>query len=1672
MQHKPSLSSPWAVCLSLSFYLFILPVLLTEMSIAHAGSLWDQIVDPVQTQEMAECKENSQLYNDEQGTQPHTLRKEAKDRTFQSVDGKPMITSGRIKPCITVDVDKFFIRYGSSDFGLKPGQDLAIKDQASTKKIDEKQYSYSFKQYFKPAEGAMVPVYGSRTTLIAEGTNVTYFTQNFVRDLETKIKSTTPKITLWEAKEIAKQALGEPSVYEPPPPTQYSKTTSQAPQIPTAEEAGQNSEETARRTEIDRRILAGEPTSSSAPVGENVEANAPVRTNPTTEVNEPNLRAPTEPTAPSRELPVGAGIEAQAPAGADTSGRNVGSGSAVGVQTPAEAKAPGPITGAGTSTLAPPGLVPEENLRIGFDGVRDAEHALLVWSFTEESEEGEIFQLQVDAMTGKIINQNNISYYLEYPSPMGLEQDLLAGQNVISTGVPYPFYGKAPGYTVKFTGSKNEKFGPYNLSCKKSEDPSAPCPSNIILINGMGKNTAGAVAFFDADGNYTDPDQQAPVSLINVLQTVGNYFQKVYQWTGFQNKPEDVIFAYLNNYQRYSPLFNKPAPSSKYVHDQYKEYLVFNGTGSAELNMTPLVSIDVVAHEYHHGIFDNAVNPDETGSLSEIMMIAEGLADFFGEVIENNDVNPWKIGDQIFKNNTFLRNLMVPHNGKVPYPNTYLGYYFFTDKGCPKGGGYCIHDDPSAWDWNKTTPCNEANSYCDKRHRNSTVISHMLYLLSEGSGGKLVANDHNHEVIIAGIGKARTARLAWDTMFKLAPTDNMRDFCLKLVKEAEATAQKESDESLKNTIAKSAQDACFAVGILSRNEVREYSPSEKSADNMDVEPWPSKVSFQVFPEKGENHWVAEVSDNDFNGNFVPTSKQFTPDLQSDFREAKDVIQKNGKSYVNMEFYLRPNSVYFWHICADPNADPAKKSELGLPSQAQKNCSEWNSEQFFVTEKKLLKVNYPKGGVVVDWANRDVLFQWDGVSGADHYVIKYYEMQNDGSPGKELGIGTTIVPAGGNSQDKAMSAHGVLQGAYPQHGLCWSVQAWGPNNSLGMESGINCWKVKPEIPSNLSPSGEGPMLPKGFSFSWKGGGAKEYDIEVCQRNPNNNQPKTYKDASCPMPRVKESPWKPDDPQWYPEWYWPEGICFRVAGVSDFEVEGDFSPWACYQPKLPAPNLISPADNAVLSYSQAKTTFTWSAVPEAKKYEFLMENTVGFKEDSYITAGPNELSYTTKDATDNTSAKIWKVRALFGDELLPGPYSTPRKFTVPPADKPTLKTPGEGELIPYDGVQKKFIAHYSWVGTPKVPGCGYAVVSWDGAGNAPNFGCGCSGQKVYEATQQLVYAEPNQNWNAKVVAIEAEGKCTESDVVHFKTAGFECGNKIVEPGEKCDDGNTADGDGCDSNCTPTGCGNKIMSGNEECDDGNLVNEDTCTSQCKLNQCGDGVPGGPNEQCDHGQSNGKPGDSCGADCKLKCGNAKVEENEECDDGNQSNNDQCLNACELNVCGDGYVYTGKEQCDDGGYNGQPGHCNKTCDGTVPLPAKCGDGKVDPGEQCEPPNTSTCDSTCHTIACNPPTLAPPDLEVSPILGTVYYQGTPASMVSAQAQLSWGAVPGATSYRVEIIDSKNLNIINGCDPTHSPIFLGQCVSPLISGDKYIITVKPRGCGKLGPSAIPLGVVIQ
>ena len=269
----------------------------------------------------------------------------------------------------------------------------------------------------------------------------------------------------------------------------------------------------------------------------------------------------------------------------------------------------------------------------------------------------------------------------------------------------------------------------------------------------------------------------------------------------------------------------------------------------------------------------------------------------------------------------------------------------------------------------------------------------------------------------------------------------------------------------------------------------------------------------------------------------------------------------------------------------------------------------------------------------------------------------------------------------------------------------------------------------------------------------------------------------------------------------------------------------------------------------------------------------------------------------------------------------------------------------------------------------------------------------------------------------------------------TSNKKCGNGVIDPGETCDDGvapsqktgTNAVNTGCSAlcqieanwNCPTAGqpctyvgvCGNGVLTSNKQCDDGNTTNGDGCSSSCQL----------------------ETGWTCrvvGKPCTPTCGDGVVRLGKECDTGNNAPNkpdDGCSPTCQIEpgwsctgspsvcthaVCGNGVVETG-EACDcgtnatnlptgctgpNGLFNGDGSGCSKTCTrepicrgtngsgATHACTPTCGNGNIEPGEQCDDGNTVSgdgCSSSCQIedgFTCNTQT----DPDTQPCTQSIY----------------------------------------------------------------------------------------
>jgi len=205
---------------------------------------------------------------------------------------------------------------------------------------------------------------------------------------------------------------------------------------------------------------------------------------------------------------------------------------------------------------------------------------------------------------------------------------------------------------------------------------------------------------------------------------------------------------------------------------------------------------------------------------------------------------------------------------------------------------------------------------------------------------------------------------------------------------------------------------------------------------------------------------------------------------------------------------------------------------------------------------------------------------------------------------------------------------------------------------------------------------------------------------------------------------------------------------------------------------------------------------------------------------------------------------------------------------------------------------------------------------------------------------------------------------------------CGNSIIDPGETCDDGNGSSGDGCSSLCAPEFCGNNVTDPGEACDNGNTTGGDGCSANCSSDEtCGNGIVD-PGESCDDGMHctdgtscteaadcagigdgtcDERDGDGCGSTCVSEfCGNGATDGGEACDDGKH--------------CTDGTT-----SCtDDGDCTGiGDGTCaprsGTGCDSICASDETCGNGVLDPGEDCDDDNNVSgdgCSATCVGEYC------------------------------------------------------------------------------------------------------------
>jgi Zn-dependent metalloprotease len=216
----------------------------------------------------------------------------------------------------------------------------------------------------------------------------------------------------------------------------------------------------------------------------------------------------------------------------------------------------------------------------------------------------------------------------------------------------------------------------------------------------------------DPDNDFTDENAKAGVSVHWGVEQSLNYFKQKHDRNGMSG-----YGGTLRSYVHY-----RSEVSNAYWNGS--EFLFGDGVG----NSNPWVGLDIVGHEFTHGVIQNESGVQNWG---EVGALQESFSDIFGRAIElyaDGQAATWTVGESVKEGG--LRNLGDP--SKTGQPDTYHGSFWERDEGNQQA-----------------------------IHINSGVQNFWFYLLCNGGSG---INDHGQAYSVDSIGIEKATAIAYRNM--------------------------------------------------------------------------------------------------------------------------------------------------------------------------------------------------------------------------------------------------------------------------------------------------------------------------------------------------------------------------------------------------------------------------------------------------------------------------------------------------------------------------------------------------------------------------------------------------------------------------------------------------------------------------------------------------------------------------------------------------------------------------------------------------------------------------------------------------------------------------------------------------------------------------------------------
>ncbi len=338
----------------------------------------------------------------------------------------------------------------------------------------------------------------------------------------------------------------------------------------------------------------------------------------------------------------------------------------------------------------------------------------------------------VDAATGKIVRESDQIHTNE---ENGTAVTRFSGTQAISTTQ------SGGQYVLRSNGEYGELM---TLDCNEGESWNA------------------AVDFTDADNHWDETanmDDAAYDAHWGALKTL-KYFKDNFGLESFDGNGTPLrVYVHFGQ---------------SYVNAFWNGSVLTFGDGNTGDGFEPLTAIDVVAHEFGHGVTQFSANLEyayESGALNE------SFSDIFGAVVEAyakpNTANNYTVGEEITSGG--IRSMSNPNlHGD---PDTYGGDYYYTGSG--DNGGV---------------------------HINSGVQNFWFYLLSEGGSG---TNDLGNSYNVTGLGMDKAVTIAYRNLSTyLTMYSTYHDAAVYSIQAAEDLYGACSEE------ARQTAQAWYAVGVL------------------------------------------------------------------------------------------------------------------------------------------------------------------------------------------------------------------------------------------------------------------------------------------------------------------------------------------------------------------------------------------------------------------------------------------------------------------------------------------------------------------------------------------------------------------------------------------------------------------------------------------------------------------------------------------------------------------------------------------------------------------------------------------------------------------------------------------------------------------------------------------